>query len=478
MSETQQAVIDLEQFATFLSCARNYYDQLRSDRRRVGAAGELQPMGTRYRRLCRAALLERLRTLLAGSSAEYEVQFTANGLCACADVIMRSDSDGRLLGLVRSGSWCKRSYVMAAAFTVLVAMECGVRFDRVVIYHPRRGYVRGERIDNGELLVRDDVTVTAAALTEQVKVVLRRMRSIADGSFDAPEQLEVCGRPGECGYCGSEAAGKPAIDDPRTLFLGARTGRDLVRNGTLSLCDLPAGIKLTRRQLIQIDAVRQRRPYVDHRLLSEFVAGLRYPLRFLDFEAFSAPLPPFAGTRVWEHVPFLYTLQTVMRPGGAVRQARFCGTVARDYRIRMVRRLLRDIGERGSVIVFGRDFEARMLQRLGSWVPQYAAALKSVGERLIDLSLPFREFWYYHHEQRGSLSMKTVLPLLAGIGYDDLAIRNGLEANVTFAAAVLGERPLLRAQRRALLSYCTRDSLGMMLMAEALMRLCHQSPSA
>ena len=413
---------------------------------------------------------------LSYRTLEYNVEFRAGGIRANADLVATTNDGQSVVALVRVGSWRKRSYVMDAAFTLMAAEASGRRVQSLLLYRPRKDYVRGLQLCAAELLICDDITVAARRLLPEVHSALQKIAAIsADGASVEPDELKACGRRGECSYCGAEGATTAAIDDPRTLFLARRKGSELLQAGVESLLGLPESVKLTARQRIQIETIRRSRPHVDHLALREFAARLRYPLRFLDFEAFSLPVPPYPDTRVWEHIPYLYTLQAVAEPGAAAEQAHFCGSAPGDYREQLAGQLVNDLGAEGTIVVYGRDFEVRMLRRLGDWVPAAAQALGECVDRVIDLAQPFREFWYYHHLQRGSLSMKTILPLLGGIGYEDLRIRNGLEANAVFSTALLEGRPLTPADRTEVIDYCARDTGGMVRMTEALLRLCQDS---
>ena len=72
----------------------------------------------------------------------------------------------------------------------------------------------------------------------------------------------------------------------------------------------------------------------------------------------------------------------------------------------------------------------------------------------------------YHPEFRGSFSIKAVLPVLVPeLGYDDLAIAEGMTASVQAAALMLRGDEMDPAERAALredlLRYCAMDTLAM-----------------
>jgi hypothetical protein len=86
--------------------------------------------------------------------------------------------------------------------------------------------------------------------------------------------------------------------------------------------------------------------------------------------------------------------------------------------------------------------------------------------------MPFRSFDYYHPDQKGSASIKAVLPVLTDLSYD-LAITNGATASNEFLRVTFGdveEEDRLRV-RSALEEYCGLDTMAMVRIAEQLFRL-------
>ena len=53
-------------------------------------------------------------------------------------------------------------------------------------------------------------------------------------------------------------------------------------------------------------------------------------------------------------------------------------------------------------------------------------------ERIVDLAEPFQKFYYYNKSQKGSYSIKKVLPAITGKSYSDLEINNGADASMLY----------------------------------------------
>jgi hypothetical protein len=101
---------------------------------------------------------------------------------------------------------------------------------------------------------------------------------------------------------------------------------------------------------------------------------------------------------------------------------------------------------------------------------EYSSWFKEVEGRIVDLLRPFRAFHYYHPDQRGSASIKSVLPAITGTGYEGMEIADGGRASLEFLRVTFGEAaPAARRQvRRQLENYCGLDTLGMKLIVDKL----------
>jgi hypothetical protein len=102
--------------------------------------------------------------------------------------------------------------------------------------------------------------------------------------------------------------------------------------------------------------------------------------------------------------------------------------------------------------------------------PEYAMFADDVIGRLTDLIVPFRGFHYYHPSQKGSASLKKVLPALTGQGYDEMAIAKGDDASLAFLRITFEDvsEAEVAEVKRQLLSYCKMDTEGMVKIIERL----------
>jgi hypothetical protein len=98
--------------------------------------------------------------------------------------------------------------------------------------------------------------------------------------------------------------------------------------------------------------------------------------------------------------------------------------------------------------------------------------LQGLIKRLVDL-LPIVKHHLYLPSFYGSYSIKQVLPaLVPELSYEALQVQDGNAAGRAFLELLGTNDPVLRQDKRnALLAYCGLDTLGMVKIREALLRI-------
>lgn len=425
-------------------------------------------------------------TLASRAVAEHQVLFGAccgrDPFAACADVLHPQKPDGLAAVLVRETTSIKEAHIIDAAFLLWNFRACDVPLEKLYIYHLRKHYEHDGVIDPGALFSVHDVTRRAAKRLERERTGFEELERVLaeDPTLERFAQTP-CKRPRHCPLCSSDLPSeastpwgrKPAPgDDLSTLFKGGKLVRELREEGYTTIAEVPESRLSDRRHRVQQRALQSGKAQIDPALLTRFLASLEYPLHFLDFEATSEALPRFPSVRPWEHVAYLYSLHQQPAPGAELTHRDFVMMPGRDERREMVEDLLEHLGRSGSVVVYSAGFEQGILSRLADAVPEHAAALSAVRERVVDLLQPFTEFAYYHHNQRGKLSLKRVLPLLTNKSYAEESVADGYTANVAYrylsenaARLAADERDSVLADLR---SYCRMDTRAMVAVLEAL----------
>ena len=158
---------------------------------------------------------------------------------------------------------------------------------------------------------------------------------------------------------------------------------------------------------------------------------------------------------------------------GVIRHSEFLSLDGSDPRRACALALIQSLGgSAGAIVAYNASFERRCLTDLAAACPDLAEPLIEIAGRLVDL-LPVTRAHYYHRDQRGSWSIKAVLPTVAAeLDYANLEVKDGGNAQSAYLEAIAQttDEPRRSAIRAALLSYCARDTQAMVVLLQRLTR--------
>ena len=128
----------------------------------------------------------------------------------------------------------------------------------------------------------------------------------------------------------------------------------------------------------------------------------------------------------------------------------------------MINQMKLDFRSSGSIVTYNKSFEIRILNELSRDFPEDADYLFSIISRIVDLLDVFKYRWFYTPSMGSSASIKSVLPAISPeFTYGNLEIQDGGSASGLFLESVLDNDYNTRKLRNNLLSYCERDTYGM-----------------
>jgi len=432
----------------------------------LSEADNLYPV-TSDRALLRELLRQRFTrgggSIVRPSPVEFDVQCAHGILQASVDLRHPQKPGGTAGVLVREATSIKESYLREAAFVDYCFAEHDERLERIYVYHVNKSYERLGPLDLDALFIARDVTRRVRRLAEETAHELERLQQdlAEDPTLERYRDVR-CSRRKSCPVC-SEDLSVVESGHVSTLHRGGRLVGELLEEGFTMITDVPVQV-----------------PHVDIEALSDFLARLVYPIGYLDFEATSAAVPAFDHVRPWEHIPYLYSLH-VEHPGDVITHTSFIMRPGMDDRERLVDRLVSEASACGSIVVYSAGFERGILKRLAEAVPTHRDALSRLVEQIVDLLEPFNEFSFYHHEQKGKVSLKTVLPVLTDRDYSAEEVRDGYTANLAYRYLAEGGEDRAAAQATLLshlTSYCALDTMAMVHIVRELRQLAHDAPES
>jgi hypothetical protein len=210
--------------------------------------------------------------------------------------------------------------------------------------------------------------------------------------------------------------------------------------------------------------------FIDYDNVRAFLDSLWYPLHFLDFETFTAAVPPFDGLKPYQQVPFQYSLHYIESEDKELCHHEYLAGPNIDPRYDLAEKLLNEIPVTACVLAFNASFEAARLRELADFLPQYKEKIGLILENMRDLAAPFRSRHVYHWRMKGSYSQKYVLPaLVPELTYEGMEVAHGGQAMDAYAAMNTSQDAAEEERiRKALLEYCKLDTLGMVRILERL----------
>ncbi|MFO7610534.1 MAG: DUF2779 domain-containing protein [Candidatus Krumholzibacteriia bacterium] len=391
----------------------------------------------------------------------FEAVFRVDGRQCRVDVLEPAPAGRWDLIAVKAGARVRNVTIQDLAFQRDVLLAAGLEIDRCRVLHVDTAYVRGEHLHVHELLRNVDVTERVLKVGPYVEKTVATLRKAAAGPEPDVPIGPHCNDPHACRLIPACWAGLP----PGNVTELHRSGREafaLMDEGIFRIRDIPDA-RLSANQRIQKTAVVTGEVQIDHAAVRRWLDGLQWPLWFLDFETMAPAIPPHPGLRPYQQVPFQYSLHVQEQPDGPLRHHEFLHIDAGDPRPCLVRALLDNVGPAGSVVTWNKDYERMVLQDLAAFAPRQAGPLAAIAARLVDLADPWRTFAVHHPDQRGSTSLKAVLPTVTDLDHANLHIGSGVHATHAYEEVrAAGIAPEIRERVfGALRRYCALDTLAL-----------------
>ena len=407
----------------------------------------------------------------------FEAGFAHGNAYARVDILNPVGKDQWDLIEVKSSTQVKEINLHDVAFQRYTYEGAGFRIRKCFLVCINNEYVRKGEIDPEELFVRHDITEEVRAILPGVKERLGEMTKVIARRKEPDVSIgPQCDDPYVCplhNLCWDFLPEQSVF----TLYRGGAKSFALLATGVQAIADIPHGYKLSAAQGIQVEAVRSEEPHIDEEALGKFLRGMKYPLSYLDFETIGTAIPLFDGVRPYQQVPFQFSLHIVKEEGAKPEHHGFLASGREDPREEILAELKALLGTKGSIVAYNAGFEKRALKESVAVYRKYQTWYEKIEPRFVDLLQPFRAFHYYHPDQQGSASIKSVLPALTGSGYEGMEIADGGTASQEFLRITFGDVPARERQtvRKRLEEYCKKDTMAMVEVVEAIEKICGKS---
>lgn len=420
-----------------------------------------------------AAAVARTAALMADRSipAIFEAAFEHDGVRIRVDVLERRARGYWGMYEVKSSGGVKDHHYDDVAVQIYVLHGAGIRLSSAEILHVNKDYVRGLKgISWPKFFSRVDVKTEAKQRLNGIETRLKEQRTcLSRRQAPAIEPEAHCHAPFSCEHWDRCTQSKPADWVFHMPHLSIARRAELKTLGVESIAAIPDDFRLSPRQVIIRDTIRNGKPFVAEDL-SERLDGFGPPAFYLDFEAFMPAIPVYPGTRPYQVIPFQWSLHQ-LDSGGKVRHLDFLADADSDPRRPFAETLIAALkGTKLPIIVYS-SYERARLTELAKHFPDLAKSLRGSMQRLADL-LPVVRSGVYHADFDFSASIKTAAPALCpDVTYDDLQeIADGGAASTAFWSMASGrtDTETSKRLRRSLREYCRRDTWAMVRLHQAL----------
>jgi hypothetical protein len=402
--------------------------------------------------------IKNTKKLVEEKATIFEAGFIIDGLYVRSDLII-PNKDMWDLYEIKSSTEAKDVHVTDLAFQKYVLEKSGLKVNKSFVIHLNKEYIKKGKINPKKLVKIEEVTNkvnTVGGFKENIEEFKKIMQM--------PEYTDLhisqnCNKPYSCPL--KKECWETLPKNHVLQLTNWRVYWNLFHNGIIELEDVPEDTRLNEKELTIIKALKKN-PQINKTEIKRFLNKLNYPLYHFDFETFDTAIPIYNQSKPYQKIPFQYSLH-IEQKNGKIEHKEFLATGKKDPRIELLKQMKSDLKGKGDIIVFNKSFEISVMKKLSEDFPENKKWLYQAMDRIIDLAEPFQKFHYYNKKQKGSYSIKKVLPAITGKSYSELEINNGADASMLYFYTHIKPNKKLNKKkiRENLLKYCGLDTEAM-----------------
>ena len=402
--------------------------------------------------------IDKTKELVDNKKTIFEAGFQYNDLYVRSDIL--EYDDGWNLYEIKSTTSVKKHHIPDLAFQKYVLKKLGIEVKKCFVLFLNKEYVKKGKIDVKQLVSKEEVTEKV----NEVEIEPDKYLEVLKGSLPDMIISPNCNKPYPCPLK-KECWGTLPKDNVLQLRKWQVYWK-LFNSGIIEMKDVPDE-GLTRTDMRIRNAAVSGKVFVSKDKIKEFLDKLVFPLYHFDFETFDTAVPIYDNSRPYQKIAFQYSLHI---QSDKLEHFEYLADGKKDPRIGLLKKLKNEIKGKGSVVVFNKSFEISVFKKLAEDFPSEKPWIDDVISRIIDLADVFKVYDYYNPKQKGSYSIKKVLPAITGKGYSELEIGDGAEASARYFCTYI-DKSLKKDISKELLEYCCLDTEGMVLVVDELEKL-------
>jgi len=406
--------------------------------------------------------IDKTKEAIKNRQTIYEAGFMIDNLFSRADILLPVGEDEWDIIEVKSATKVKDVNIHDVSFQKYTYQKAGIKIRNCILMHINNQYIKDGEIEPGELFIQADINEQVLDFSKGIEDRIDNFMKIIN-SRDEPEcPIGVhCSDPYNCSLMNECWKNVPEGSVFEFYRMFKKKCFELHDGGIVCLNEVPEDIRLNDKQKIQRRLAFDGGKYIDKQEIKSFLGNLKYPIYYLDFETINPAVPKFDGMKPYQRIPFQFSLHIQQEQGGECEHISFLAEGTSDPRPKFMQALRDDLNDAGSILVYNQGFEKGVMNECSDALPEFKEwYLENIIPRVKDLWDVFKDFSYYDPKQKGSTSIKYVLPVLSDLKYDDLEIKNGSLASLEYERVTYGDvKNTERLKvREALEKYCELDT--------------------
>ncbi|MCB9034183.1 MAG: DUF2779 domain-containing protein [Chitinophagales bacterium] len=390
----------------------------------------------------------------------YEAAFKYNGLLAAIDILENKNGIINIYE-VKSSLKISNTYLQDCAIQYYILKQNKISINDFSIIHINSDYTLNDSLDLDSYFVKTSVLEKIEALqpyiAEKINEAIQIVTTTTMPTIDIGGH---CLKPYTCDFYGT------CWKDVATASFWNLQGISLQQKEAWqqkklqTIYDVKANSLLNTQEKLIVSSYQKQQIKTNPSAIKKYLQQIKYPIAFFDIEAYQPAIPTIKGTKPYERIPFLYSIHLLENKDATTTHHYFMIANHQDNRKAFITQFLKDTTNCNSIVVFNDLLEKNILHKFSVWFPELKSEIDKRIDKIIDLEIIFKNYWYYHYNMMGSLSLKTISNALSKQDiYDNSTIKDGAEAMSIFNDIELIENVNQKKKLvKQLVDYCSADT--------------------
>ncbi len=393
----------------------------------------------------------------------FEAGFVVDDLFSRADILLPVEKDKWDIIEVKSATKVKDINLHDISFQKYVYEKAGLKIRKCILMHVDGEYVRNGEIEPSEFFIGEEVTDKIPDYSIGIEDRIKSMFEVISGSEPEFSVEDILTNEYD-NICLDEFMNNLPNGNIFEFYrMLKRKKVELYKEGYVKIKDIPENVRLNDKQKIQRRLDFDGGKHVDKLGIKNFLNKIKYPIYYLDFETIAPAVPKFDGMKPYQRIPFQFSLHVQDKPNGELKHISFLAEGMSDHRLKFMQSLKDNLGKEGSIVVYYQSFEKGVMNECSDVLPEFKEWYENnIIPRILDLWQLFHDFSYYDPKQKGSSSIKYILPVFSDLGYGEMDIKNGALASLEYERVTfedVSEEDRTKVMK-ALEKYCELDTLA------------------